>query len=969
MRREGREGVTRVANETARSTEGSSPDLAEHKSSLDEDRVAEVYFGTHGGKAQQAKTRERIDWMLAQQKGLSALDLGCSQGILSLLLARKGIEVLAVDINPKSLEYAADLVGHEPEKVIERIQFLLADVTEASLPNQSFDTVYVGEVIEHLETPEVMIKVATDHLADSGRLVVTTPHGFLPHEDHKQAFGLSAVMALLPPAMSVGEIDIRDGYIRIIGETDGRGLRPSTEHLLALTERSLVQQQTLLHRYLRNRGKALSQSQALVAKLENDLEDLKNKERSLVQQQTLLNRHLRTRDKALSQSKTLAAGLEKELNNHKKALKSSVNQLKRIQASSSYKAGRALSMAASAPITHGPRLAYRALRFALARVRRSLQLTLAEKKKSSFAPLIVHKPDYEQFKPLKKKVETRLPVVAIMDEFTASCFRYEWDITLLSRKGWQQEIERINPAFLFVESAWRGNGGAWNYTLTKFDKEASHPLYALVMYCRSIGVPTVYWGKEDPPNFDVFKEAASIFDVLFTSDEDCVPRYREICGHSRVYPLPFAAQPILHNPATRNERADRQVAFAGGWYNDKHPARHRYLPELLDGTLAAGLNLTIFDRFSDLRGQARAKHEFPARFAKFLRPKLPYQSMLSAYRSFPTFLNVNSVETSPTMFSRRVFELLACGTNVVSSPSVGMNRMLPDLVLVASSAAEATSTLNMLHSDPEAARRRAHIGYRAVMREHTYARRAAEVVNRVVPNLSEMMDEPLVTVILVTNRPKRLAHALESYRRQRYGNKKLILALNSDAFDRATVESVTADIPGVKIFHIPQAKTLASCMNHVVKYADGRYLAKFDDDDVYGAEYLGDALLPFKYTDAAVVGKKAYFAQIAEDPALYLRFPGQEHRYSNHVCGGTLVVDREATRDIQFEESIVKGADTRFLNQVRKAGLKIYSSDIYNFVQIRQINPTTHTWDISREEYLEQCRKVSSVRNDRLVLF
>jgi len=98
-------------------------------------------------------------------------------------------------------------------------------------------------------------------------------------------------------------------------------------------------------------------------------------------------------------------------------------------------------------------------------------------------------------------------------------------------------------------------------------------------------------------------------------------------------------------------------------------------------------------------------------------------------------------------------------------------------------------------------------------------------------------------------------------------------------------------------------------------------------------------------------------------------FPAKSIGIPIAFAGVRLCVDREATRDIQFEESIVKGADTRFLNQVRKAGLKIYSSDIYNFVQIRQINPTTHTWDISREEYLEQCRKVSSVRNDRLVLF
>ena len=598
----------------------------------------------------------------------------------------------------------------------------------------------------------------------------------------------------------------------------------------------------------------------------------------------------------------------------------------------------------------------RELRFLASRVLHKLRRAIDRRKKG-----------YNPFEPLKTKFEARLPVVAIMDEFTESCFRYEWDITLLSQKGWKREIERVKPAFLFVESAWRGNRGAWNYTLTKFAKERSHPLYALVMHCRAIGIPTVYWGKEDPPNFDVFKEAASIFDVLFTTDEDCVPRYRAICGHNRVYPLPFASQPVLHNPARRRERADLQVAFGGAWYNDKHPTRHRYLPALLDGALVAGLNLTIFDRFSDLKSNAREKHKFPERFTPHVRPKLPYQRMLSAYRSFPTFLNVNSVDSSPTMFSRRVLELLACGTNVVSSPSVGMDRMLPGLVSVASNAEEAAAALKKLHSDPDAARRRAHLGYRAVMREHTYARRAAEVVEKVVPAVAKSVGEPPVTVILVTNRPKRLAHALESYRRQRYGNKELILALNSDDFDRAMIDSVTAAIPGVRIFHIPEAKTLASSINHVVNFADGRYWAKFDDDDMYGEEYLADAILPFLYTDAAVVGKATYFSQLAGDPALYFRFPGKEHRYCNRVCGGTLVVDRDATRDLSFDETIAKGADTRFLAQVRKTGLKIYSADVYNFVQVRQLDPGTHTWDIGRDEYLKTCQMAKHHWNDRLV--
>ena len=82
-----------------------------------DDQVATVFLGTRGGKLQQEKTRARIDWMLAQQRGQSALDLGCSQGILAVLLARQGRQVLGVDINPRALADAATLLAEEPELV------------------------------------------------------------------------------------------------------------------------------------------------------------------------------------------------------------------------------------------------------------------------------------------------------------------------------------------------------------------------------------------------------------------------------------------------------------------------------------------------------------------------------------------------------------------------------------------------------------------------------------------------------------------------------------------------------------------------------------------------------------------------------------------------------------------------------------------------------------------------------------
>lgn len=43
--------------------------------------------------------------------------------------------------------------------------------------------------------------------------------------------------------------------------------------------------------------------------------------------------------------------------------------------------------------------------------------------------------------------------------------------------------------------------------------------------------------------------------------------------------------------------------------------------------------------------------------------------MLTAYKAYKAMLNVNTVTESSTMCARRVFEILASGTNVISTPS------------------------------------------------------------------------------------------------------------------------------------------------------------------------------------------------------------------------------------------------------------------------------------------------------------
>ena len=62
------------------------------------DRVNEAYYGSLG-ETMAVKTRDRINWMCSQASGNTVLDVGCSQGIATILLSREGFRVKGVVTN------------------------------------------------------------------------------------------------------------------------------------------------------------------------------------------------------------------------------------------------------------------------------------------------------------------------------------------------------------------------------------------------------------------------------------------------------------------------------------------------------------------------------------------------------------------------------------------------------------------------------------------------------------------------------------------------------------------------------------------------------------------------------------------------------------------------------------------------------------------------------------------------------
>jgi 2-polyprenyl-6-hydroxyphenyl methylase/3-demethylubiquinone-9 3-methyltransferase len=197
----------------------------------------------------QWRARERIHWIVAQARG-DVLDVGCSQGIVSVLCARLGLRVLGIDNEADRIEYALEERAATPPEVRDRLDFRVADATRLDLADDSFDTVLLGEVLEHLADPVPVLSEVARVCRHDGVVVITTPFGYSPHHDHRATFFPASLVKALGGHLTVVSLDIRDEYLCVIARP-GEMTREQTEGLVMELQPMLEQRVLEIHRTMK----------------------------------------------------------------------------------------------------------------------------------------------------------------------------------------------------------------------------------------------------------------------------------------------------------------------------------------------------------------------------------------------------------------------------------------------------------------------------------------------------------------------------------------------------------------------------------------------------------------------------------------------------------------------------------------------------------------------------------------------
>jgi ETFB lysine methyltransferase len=132
--------------------------------------------------------------------GRTLLELGCGIGLVSLVAAAAGYQVLATDYYADSLEFTA---ANAERHTIEGVDTRLVDWRKLPADLGTFDVVVAADVLYEREYAELVASVIARSLAPGGRAIVTDP-GRRPAEGFVaqcQAQGLQAALAQRIPTV------------------------------------------------------------------------------------------------------------------------------------------------------------------------------------------------------------------------------------------------------------------------------------------------------------------------------------------------------------------------------------------------------------------------------------------------------------------------------------------------------------------------------------------------------------------------------------------------------------------------------------------------------------------------------------------------------------------------------------------------------------------------------------------------
>jgi len=275
-----------------------------------------------------------------------------------------------------------------------------------------------------------------------------------------------------------------------------------------------------------------------------------------------------------------------------------------------------------------------------------------------------------------------MKIALISDDLTRDSLMLEDGIEILNITplNYWYIFKFYKPDFLFVESAWNGYKNKWKYKIASYPDTPTRnntKLKNVINYAKSLNIPTIFWNKEDCIHFDRFIESAVLFDYIFTVDQNAISKYKEFTDVP-VNTLMFAIQPKIHN-FSKFDYKYKKANFIGSYSKHIHPKRKEWQDMFFQTCCKNNIDIDVFNRNSDRNSKIYGYPNFKCLTEK---KKISYIKTAQIYKNYMISFNINTIENSPTMFSRRLIEILACGRICITNPSLAIDNLFKDYVYV-----------------------------------------------------------------------------------------------------------------------------------------------------------------------------------------------------------------------------------------------------------------------------------------------
>ena len=151
------------------------------------------------------KHLQRYEFAGNYVKGKDVLDIACGIGYGSYILSQSAQNVVGIDKDGKTIEYARRKYKKE------NLNFISLDAEKiCSYINETFDVIISYETIEHVDNPGKFIASLYKLLRKSGTFILSVPNGLIDEYSsslhHKHFFRLRTLKRILKDKFKVEEI-------------------------------------------------------------------------------------------------------------------------------------------------------------------------------------------------------------------------------------------------------------------------------------------------------------------------------------------------------------------------------------------------------------------------------------------------------------------------------------------------------------------------------------------------------------------------------------------------------------------------------------------------------------------------------------------------------------------------------------------------------------------------------------------